>query len=86
MVPHDHLTGIESGYLRYPLQREMEINPHQNNVTGYYNSYPMPEEAIYGSSVVQQPHAPSSGRPGLLEGNVPISSYYSFAGAARIIR
>lgn len=70
-------TITEDEHLRYPLQRE--------NVGGYYNPYTM-YAASGHSTVMQQPHASSLRRAGSSERNMPISSYYTFEGAARINR
>lgn len=77
---------MENNYLPYPIQREPEAIPHQNNAGGYYNSYGMTAAPYRGPSAAQPRTPPASGRPGVVEGSVPISSYYSFAGATQINR
>jgi len=73
---------MENNYQPYPIQRETEATIHHyNNAAGYYNSYGMTTAPYGGPSIVQQRTPPASGRPGLAEGSVPVSSYYSFAGA-----
>lgn len=69
-------TIMEDEHLRYPLQRE--------NVGGHYNPYTM--YVASGHSGMQQLHASSSRRTGSSDRNLPISSYYTFEGAARIDR
>lgn len=66
----------EDEHLRYPSQRE--------SVGGHYNPYTM--YVASGHSGMQLSHASSSRRTGSSDRNLPISSYYTFEGAARINR
>uniref|UniRef100_A0A5B6YKI8 DCD domain-containing protein n=1 Tax=Davidia involucrata TaxID=16924 RepID=A0A5B6YKI8_DAVIN len=85
MVPHDRHIGLEREYHRLPLERGREIVPQQDNFVGYYNSYPRPA-APRGPPLMQPPAPSVSRRTRLAGGGVPVSSYYSFAGATQMYR
>lgn len=93
MVPvscyhHRYSAGqeMENNYQPYPIQRDPQAIPNQNKAGGYYNSYGMTTAPYRGLSAMQLRTPPASGRTGVGEGSVPISSYYSFAGATQINR
>ncbi|KAK3042487.1 hypothetical protein RJ639_000211 [Escallonia herrerae] len=81
VVPRDRLVDMEGDFCRYPFRTERESPPHRDNTVGHYNYYPMPVAPSH-----EHPPTLTSGRRGLAEGSVPISSYYSFAGATPIRR
>ena len=73
----DRNTITEDEHLQYPLRRE--------NFGGYYNSYTMYTASSH-SVGMEQSHSSPSRRAASFDRNMPVSSYYTFEGAARINR